>query len=50
MFVYSIEIFNEKKNNWVKENRFYLLRKSGKEFDVFPIEGKRKNFKLVASW
>lgn len=44
-WLYSIEMF--KNGKWVKEIRTYYKEKSLDDFDLTPVEGKRRNAQLI---
>ena len=41
MFIIQVSLFTEKK--WVVSNRYYYTPKNSMDFDLSPIEGKRKD-------
>lgn len=47
LYVYSIEMYDEKKKEWHTDIRKYRGFKDSMEFDVTDVPGKRRNFKLI---
>lgn len=45
MYKYSIELFTE--GVWIIEIRFYYIDKDLNDFDLHPVENKRRNVKLI---
>jgi hypothetical protein len=47
MFIIQIDLFNSDKKEWVTEKRFYDAPKDTTDFDLKPIEGKRRNIIFI---
>jgi hypothetical protein len=43
----QVELFNSDKKEWITTKRYYESSKDTMDFDLYSIEGKRKNIKIL---
>ena len=47
MITIQVTLFNKDKKKWITENRYYFASKNSLDFDLCPIENKRKDIIFI---